>query len=765
MNPYTESIIFNSFKFHVGASMSLSSWMKDKLSFKSVSLPSAPNPAVTTHKTGNRDEMADSPMPRTALGAFIDYLGPDARRIVPFPMRYRDMYIVRDACAEYKTAVNRISGRVLMNGSEWKPRFTAYCPTCVKEHKDMYKMSKCPDCGGDLLYADPKEYQKVDELFQCANRAMHDISKVERECLRDIMTVDEWYMIIRYRYRVSNGKLISKTPKEISRGSPVLMRPEVDEKGRPFVEFWRCPVHSDPQYVKYDVKVASSTGGLSRARNNLVTPLDESPSDKNYVPVCDICGCEMSPVRFTSTFVEGGPPEEFFLEEEVIHDHHFGNHWAYGDPPIMAVWAHVTFLIHQSIWIRDYYMRRRIPGAVLVMQSSDPAGDLLQWDKTMKKMKDSDQHWFPIFFMQNDMMGSTGDIKLVKTMEGLKEAEYTATRNESRKAIGDLLGAKIFLSGNEKNKGTSSASKEGEMEIMVDTWAFQDYINTINRIRRRLVRRLGVRNWDYVLANAEKRDESAEWDVKMKEIEYANRMQTMGFKPHMTDSGHFEYRPKPLWEDTLISVLQQVIVSSGSFDNSEEEEPGQHPTPEGQTHEGMPKMDGVDTKALELAMKYKPWGVYTNETDSLVGGFYTKKDAEKYASAMETEGVGRFTYRVEFLFKGLSTGDGNTGEGSKRTARMGKTNKKSSAVKEGSSMDNGKYKCSICGAVFDTKQQLGGHMVKAHGGPSKNSPAGQVSDPSDQGGLNGGPDETALPEWARGMTVHEAIEWLEELSS
>jgi len=477
-----------------------------------------------------KGKLADTRRPKYTTGSVIPMVKQTTFVLPPFPISYRDMYNLSDLQPVLRTCKKAIRDETFRNGAKWIPRYSAKCDACNIEYEKRHPSENCPQCGGLLHPPDPNEYAEADKFFECCNFNQQSLIDISRSTDEDISVTDMGYYICRYEYTTDlDGNITDRKLKEIVRGSPILMRLILDQKGIPGGLHYVCPVHRD---MVFHIKTKDS----------------ELTEDDEWIETyegqrCPKCNRKLYDVHYVSLRNEGGDIQEYFIEGEVIrYSVYSANTVAYATPPMITLWVPASFLLYQEVYLRDAYERRRSPNRVITIRTANPDSFLNMWDKIMEKVK-RDQWYTPVLPMETDPGGyNSGDINVVDLLPVVREMEYIASRDEARQRICAFYGVSNVFMADMRTVG-AGATNEG-LQILVTNRTVQTRQYIYNKdVFPRIVRDIfGIKDWYYVLKPNEERDVLKELQEEQMKVQIAQQMMMLGFDVDRSPDGDFIFQ-------------------------------------------------------------------------------------------------------------------------------------------------------------------------------------------------------------------------------
>lgn len=628
--------------------------------------------------------------PRREENSIIGHANMESWLLPPHPLTYTDMIHLSDMQVNVRNCKKHAKWETFRRGMVWTPNWTAYCKHCDVKYPSINARLPCPECGGEMEPPNPKEYEKADEFFKNCNLNNQNLQQVLEGIEDDQNTCDEGYILLRKQYVYDQkGEIVSGKIKEIVRVSPTIMRPVANPKtGSLSHRMWICPEHRDinqVMVVEYDVDDMSDIG-INR-------------------PVCEICHRPAYPVMYVGLRIEGGSPETYYIDGEILNAHKYGSGILYGTPPMLTLWTIASALFYQETYIRDYYQERRTPLGAIVVNTSNAPNFLRFWKKVMDELR-ADKFFIPFVPLETEP-GSTqqGRINWVSFMDKLTEMEYVPSRDEFRRAISAFYGVSTTFMNEQITAGQGNIS-EG-IHLVVSARTIERTQNLYNEVYLpKICGMMGVENWVLKLKPTEERDELKRLQQEQLQMQNCQIYESIGYKSEKDEYTGEWYHQKDvnreLMEATqVLDMLTQLTMPV--------------PDPMGMDQqEGQPQ-DGGKMQSFEPNPVAANKGYDDEQEDvSLMKSKLEGTPSQNTTSMSQPRTIDRNPSGNKLSADGKNQGVPN----STRTKPAPGT--------------EGDYVCSHCGKRFPTKQALGGHVKDVHGGGGKNTSA-QGVDPNIMG--------------------------------
>jgi hypothetical protein len=204
------------------------------------------------------------------------------------------------------------------------------------------------------------------------------------------------------------------------------------------------------------------------------------------------------------------------------------------------------------------YSKRRTPKG-LISVTTDNLESMKSFFKTMDEKLERDPHYIPKIGIESNT--GRGGVNWVKFMDTLEEMQYITVRDEIRQRIASFYGvSNVFMMDTGKSGGLNN---EG-MQILVTNRAveFGHKVYT-EHLFPRLMEQMDVKDWSLTLYPNEEEDEVTRLRRDEMEVNIAQRMAQLGFKPELVEEGNrdvrFIYKPP----DPMQQGMQQPGMPPG----------------------------------------------------------------------------------------------------------------------------------------------------------------------------------------------------------
>lgn len=414
-----------------------------------------------------------------------------------------------------RTTINTLCQEIFRRGHYWKKKFHFRCQKCEEEYQ--HEVRACQVCDNtEFDTPDPDQIIYPRWFVNQRNGMDQSFFDVLREVEWDMDIVDDCFIVLLKEYYLDSEtkKIEFYRVKEMVRGDPTFMRIVADKKGVRGGRFLVCPVHRDKTFP---FGVDNKT--------------------------CDTCDLELQDVQFINT--AGSGKTQYYIEGEVIHVSKYQPSKLYGRSPVATMWRQAMTLAAMDNYMYLAYQKRRIPRGVLAITTDNIQSTASFWKGAEEKME-RDPNYIPKVGIESAT--GRGRVEFVRFMDSLDEMQYGAVRDELRMRIAAFYGvSNIFMMDSGKGGGLNN---EG-MQILVTNRAVEFGQKLYSRdIFPRLFGEMGITDWEMTLYPNEEEDDVTRLRRDEMEVNIAQRMAQLGFKPELTeDSGRdirfFYKQPDP----------------------------------------------------------------------------------------------------------------------------------------------------------------------------------------------------------------------------
>ena len=463
------------------------------------------------------------------------------------------LYAVANENLILRTVLSTLQQEIFRRGYYWEKKFQKKCTSCDAEFQ--HDVDECRECG-DTNLAEPNPDQLVYPrwLIEQRNSMEQTFMDVLREVEYDLNITDDAFLILIKEYYMDpeTNELAFYRIKEIVRGDPIFMRIIADKRGVRGGRFRVCPIH----------------------RNEVKSYSEDNKS-------CPTCGTEMLDVHHVNT--AGSGKTQYYLEGEVIHVSKYQPSKLYGRSPVSTLWRQAMTLTAMDNYMYTAYSKRRIPRGILSV-TTDNLESMKSFFKATDEKLERDPHYIPKIGIESG--SGRGGINWVKLMDSLEEMQYIPARDEMRQRIAAFYGvSNVFMMDTGKSGGLNN---EG-MQILVTNRAveFGHKVYT-DHLFPRLMEEMDVTDWKLTLYPNEEEDEVTRLRRDEMEVNIAQRMMMMGYKPTLSEDANRDIRfiykqPDPV-------------------------DPAQQPPPQGMPMGGMQMGGGMGTPGALPSRNISPQG-------------------------------------------------------------------------------------------------------------------------------------------------------------
>ena len=422
------------------------------------------------------------------------------------------LYAVSQENLILRTVQSKLRQEIFRRGYHWEKKFVKKCVECEEEYH--HEVDSCKSCGGAVRDPDPEQIIYPKWLLGQENAMEQTFMEVLGEIENDLNIVDDAFLLLIKEYYVDpdSGEIAFYRVKDIVRGDPVFMRIIADKRGVRGGRYKICRIH----------------------RDQVAYPGQE--------PQCSICGSRLVDAHYVN--MAGSGKNQYFTKGEVIHISKYNPSKLYGRAPVNTMWRQAMSLTAMDNYIYTAYQKRRTPKGIISVTTDNLESMKSFWKSVDEKME-RDPHYVPKVGIESS--SGRGGVNWVKFMDTLEEMQYIAVRDEIRNRIAAFYGvSSIFMIDNGKSGGLNN---EG-LQILVTNRAveFGQKVYTDNLFPR-MLRQMDVTDWKLTLYPNEEEDEITRLRRDEMEVNLAQRMAMLGYKPELMEEGdrdiRFVYRKQP----------------------------------------------------------------------------------------------------------------------------------------------------------------------------------------------------------------------------
>ena len=405
-----------------------------------------------------------------------------------------------------RTVLSTLQQEIFRRGYYWEKKFNKKCSDCEAEFQ--HDIEECKDCGNsNLVEPDPNQLVYPRWLLDQNNSMEQTFMDVLREIEYDLNITDDAFMILIKEYYIDpeTNEMAFYRVKEFVRGDPIFMRIIADKRGVRGGRFRVCPIHRD-QVKSYSEEVKT----------------------------CDTCDHILEDVHHVNT--AGSGKTQYYVKGEVIHVSKYNPSKLYGRAPVSTLWRQAMTLTAMDNYMYTAYSKRRIPRGILSINTDNLESMKAFWKSTDEKLE-RDPHYIPKIATEG---AGTGGVSWVKLMDSLEEMQYIAARDEMRQRIAAFYGvSNVFMMDTGKSGGLNN---EG-MQILVTNRAveFGHKVYT-EHLFPRITKEMDITDWKLTLYPNEEEDEVTRLRRDEMEVNIAQRMMMMGYKPTLAEDANRDIR-------------------------------------------------------------------------------------------------------------------------------------------------------------------------------------------------------------------------------
>tara|TARA_Y100001938_G_C8097260_1_gene438987 strand:- start:3426 stop:5156 length:1731 start_codon:yes stop_codon:yes gene_type:complete len=415
------------------------------------------------------------------------------------------LYAVTHENLILRTVTSKLNQEIFRRGYYWEKKFRVKCVECHDEFQ--HDVEKCSTCGGEVKEPDPNDIVYGKWLLNQENSMEQSFLQVLYEIERDLNIVDDAFLILIKEYYVDEetGEIQFYRVKEIIRGDPIFMRIIADKRGVRGGRYRICRLHRDQ--VAY-------------------------PGQDN---VCPVCGSDMVDAHYVN--MAGSGKNQYFTKGEVLHISKYNPSKLYGKSPVNTLWRQAMTLTAMDNYMYTAYQKRRTPKGIISV-TTDNLESMKSFWKGVDEKLERDPHYIPKVGIESQT--GRGGVNWVKFMDTLEEMQYIAVRDEIRNRIAAFFGvSSIFMIDNGKSGGLNN---EG-LQILVTNRAVEFGQKVYTEVLfPRLLREMGISDWKITLYPNEEEDEITRLRRDEMEVNLAQRMQMLGYKPDLMEEGDRDIR-------------------------------------------------------------------------------------------------------------------------------------------------------------------------------------------------------------------------------
>ena len=404
-----------------------------------------------------------------------------------------------------RTVIAKLNQEIFRRGYNWEKKFQHKCTSCGEEYR--HEVLECELCGSPTRTPDPIQLIYPKWLLEQTNSMEQNFMHVLNEIENDLNIVDDAFLILVKEYFVDpeTSDIQFYRVKEVIRGDPIFMRIISDKRGVRGGRYKVCPLHRDQ--VSYP-----------------------GQDDK-----CTVCGNNMQDAHYAN--MAGSGKTQYYLEGEVLHISKYNPSKLYGRSPVNTMWRQAMTLTAMDNYMYTAYQKRRSPKGIISVTTDNLESMKSFWKSVDEKME-RDPHYIPKVGIESQT--GRGGVNWVKFMDTLEEMQYIAVRDEMRNRIAAFFGvSSIFMVDSGKSGGLNN---EG-MQILVTNRAVEFGQKVYTQVLfPRLLKEMQVTDWKVTLYPNEEEDEITRLRRDEMEVNLAQRMAMLGYKPTLMEEGDRDIR-------------------------------------------------------------------------------------------------------------------------------------------------------------------------------------------------------------------------------
>jgi len=415
------------------------------------------------------------------------------------------LYAVSQENLILRTVLAKLSQEIFRRGYYWEKKFQKKCTACGEEYN--HDVEECSLCNSPTKAPDVNQLIYPKYLLEQTNSMEQNFMHVLFEIERDLNVVDDAFLILIKEYYVDpqTSEIQFFKVKEVIRADPIFMRIISDKRGVRGGRYKVCPLHRDQ--VSYP-----------------------GQDDK-----CEVCGNNMQEAHYAN--MAGSGKTQYYLEGEVLHLSKYNPSKLYGRSPVNTMWRQAMTLTAMDNYMYTAYQKRRSPKGIISVTTDNLESMKSFWKSVDEKME-RDPHYIPKVGIESQT--GRGGVNWVKFMDTLEEMQYIAVRDEMRNRIAAFYGvSSIFMVDSGKSGGLNN---EG-MQILVTNRAVEFGQKVYTQVLfPRMLEQMQVTDWKITLYPNEEEDEITRLRRDEMEVNLAQRMAMLGYKPELMEQGDRDIR-------------------------------------------------------------------------------------------------------------------------------------------------------------------------------------------------------------------------------
>jgi hypothetical protein len=446
--------------------------------------------------------------PRKPPLSVRDTPGSEVLRIPYFPAPMQRLYDLAYHSDLLRVIVIQKQEAIAREGIEMSPNFAVRCEVCDLDFEQPPDGNICQKCQGQLIEPDQNEVKDFKEWRKCVNVNKIDLDTHIRQLDADEEITDNFFAVAIKEYQIGEtGEIEAARMVQNIRGDPVYFRLVMNKYG--------TPAQNDQ---------GDSVGVCVRHRKTLQINQEKCPE----------CGALVYPAWWKVEDITGSGPDTYYLEDEVFHDVRYAPGFIYGFSLIYANWNKILLLMHQDIYMRDYYTAQRSPQTMAFVKSSNWESFKKAWEWAKSQLQVNRWGITPIPVNTD----SDKILDIVDLSRPLTELQAIEFRNQIRREVGMAWGMQPMFTGDvSKSGGLNNESQQ----LVVTERAYEQAQASMNRYLAWLTVQRGYKHHTIKLISLQKKDELRDLQIVATKIANAQSAKNLGCVLKLDDKGEFTF--------------------------------------------------------------------------------------------------------------------------------------------------------------------------------------------------------------------------------
>lgn len=378
------------------------------------------------------------------------------------------------------------------------------------------------------------QYDNIQKWTKCANDNKQTLKEVFMEIENDLNVIDDAYLMARKNYLINEkNEIIGSDVLEFIRVDPLSVEIVFDKTLRLARDKAGRKIFFDPE-----------------ERTKITHDEFNSDGRKNMRACYKVRG-EKSQFQYYDT-------------SEILHMSKYRPSKTYGFSPLYSLYNKIITLISMDYYIKQYYSGDKVPKGMLTINTSNATGFLAWWEKFLAKVKLNPHQINPLIYQS---AGNTEPVKWIDFMRNLVEMQYTDVRNEIRVQIGANYNVSPIFQNDVSTGG--GLNNEGLQIKVTDRGVEMGQGIYNDKALPWMCDQLGISDYSWTLYPSRDQDKVYEKDIRLKEIEIAQKTAELGIKVSMNETGEFSFSPGEV-ELQNSSNMEGVFNLSKEIDKEEE---------------------------------------------------------------------------------------------------------------------------------------------------------------------------------------------------